>query len=70
MYRRLILSGGDPSAVNAGAGKAGVTWVRIKSGSFMMGSKDGEDYEKPVHRVRVKKEAEDYQVLLSHERAR
>ena len=33
--------------------KAGVGWVRIEGGSFSMGSKDGEDDEKPVRAVNV-----------------
>lgn len=31
-----------------------ITWVKIKGGAFMMGSKDGRRDERPVHRVHVK----------------
>jgi formylglycine-generating enzyme required for sulfatase activity len=36
------------------AGKAGIEWVTIPGGSFMMGSNEGLDNEKPRHRVTVK----------------
>ncbi|HAH05762.1 MAG TPA: hypothetical protein DCM05_04420 [Elusimicrobia bacterium] len=35
-------------------GKAGIEWVSIPGGSFMMGSENGRPDEKPVHRVSVK----------------
>jgi formylglycine-generating enzyme required for sulfatase activity len=35
-------------------GTAGIEWVRIPGGSFRMGSTSGEDYEKPVHTVRIR----------------
>ena len=35
------------------AGKAGIKWVTIPGGSFMMGSNSGVSDEKPVHRVTV-----------------
>jgi formylglycine-generating enzyme required for sulfatase activity len=34
-------------------GKAGIEWVKIPGGSFLMGSNDGEDNERPVHCVTV-----------------
>ncbi len=34
-------------------GKAGVVWVGIAGGTFQMGSNDGDEDEKPVHRVTV-----------------
>ena len=49
--------GEDASTVNSGAGKvgkAGIRWIKIKSGRFKMGSNDGDSDEKPVHSVRVK----------------
>lgn len=36
------------------AGKAGIQWVSIPGGSFMMGSEGGADDEKPRHRVTIK----------------
>jgi formylglycine-generating enzyme required for sulfatase activity len=51
----VLSSGGRSSgAVSAGSGKAGIAWVRIPGGSFMMGSNDGRSNEKPVHSVRVR----------------
>ena len=47
LIERLSAGGGGS------AGKAGVTWVRIAGGSFRMGSADGDDDEKPPHRVTV-----------------
>jgi formylglycine-generating enzyme len=35
----------------AGGGPAGITWVRIPSGTFQMGSTSGESDERPVHSV-------------------
>jgi len=35
-------------------GEAGIEWVTIPGGEFMMGSNYGYDDEKPVHRVRVR----------------
>ena len=35
-------------------GKAGLVWVAIPGGAFMMGSNKGDGDEKPVHRVSVK----------------
>ena len=34
-------------------GKAGIVWVTIPGGSFIMGSKHGADTEKPAHRVKI-----------------
>ncbi len=48
-----VVSGG-PAARPAGAGDAGIEWVPIPGGSFMMGSDGAESDEKPVHRVSVK----------------
>jgi formylglycine-generating enzyme required for sulfatase activity len=36
------------------SGNAGIRWVRIPGGSFMMGSESGDPNEKPVHGVTVK----------------
>ncbi len=36
------------------AGYAGMTFVTIPAGSFMMGSNDGQSDEKPVHKVNIK----------------
>ncbi len=33
------------------AGQAGIEWVRIPGGSFLMGV-DGEEHATPIHRVR------------------
>jgi formylglycine-generating enzyme required for sulfatase activity len=38
----------------ARSGKAGIQWVRIPGGNFMMSSESGLSYEEPVHRVTVK----------------
>ncbi|HQE74101.1 MAG TPA: SUMF1/EgtB/PvdO family nonheme iron enzyme [Myxococcota bacterium] len=41
------------SDVNIRIETADISWVRIPGGSFNMGSNDGDDDEKPVHRVTV-----------------
>ena len=44
----------EPAAeAGVSAGKAGIEWVTIPGGSFMMGSEGGDSDEKPVHRVTV-----------------
>jgi formylglycine-generating enzyme required for sulfatase activity len=48
-----IQGGGDGGSAG-GKGKAGIEWIRIRGGSFMMGSEDGSRNEQPVHRVVVK----------------
>ena len=49
-------SGSEPSSRPSGralGARAGIQWVRIAGGTFMMGSDGGSD-EKPVHRVAIK----------------
>ena len=41
-------------ATAAPGDKAGIQWVKIPGGSFMMGSDTGSSDEKPAHRVSVK----------------
>ena len=46
--------GEDASGVSTISGNAGIKWLRIPSGSFVMGSNDGSSDERPIHTVSVK----------------
>lgn len=49
-----VTPGAKAAAPRVARGDAGIEWVTIPSGTFMMGATDGKDDEKPVHRVMMK----------------
>jgi len=47
-------AGKGPKHRNTKDRRTGITWVKIRGGRFLMGSKTGDSDEGPVHRVRIR----------------